>query len=250
MAAGTKKFDKETFAGVDILVIANAGSANAADTSEPAFTEQECDAVRDWVRDGGALLLIADHAPFGLAAERLGQRFGVTMGKGWVFDRGDTGASITTQLVFSRENGLLGDHPLLRGRDSSESVMRVKSFSGQSLGVPKGATALMKLSSTARESPTRADLNAAGDAVQDTERSKEAIDVHSKAADGRAQGIAMTFEKGRVVVLGEAAMLSAQVVRFPDQEPQREMKFGMNVSGYDNRQFVLNVLHWLSGLLK
>jgi len=24
---------------------------------------------------------------------------------------------------------------------------------------------------------------------------------------------------------------------------------GMNVAGYDNRQFALNVLHWLSGAL-
>jgi hypothetical protein len=50
---------------------------------------------------------------------------------------------------------------------------------------------------------------------------------------------------GRVVVLGEAAMLSAQVARLPDGS---EIKMGMNVAGNDNRQFALNVLHWLSGL--
>ncbi len=27
-------------------------------------------------------------------------------------------------------------------------------------------------------------------------------------------------------------------------------KFGMNVPGIDNRQYMLNVVHWLSGLLK
>ncbi len=31
---------------------------------------------------------------------------------------------------------------------------------------------------------------------------------------------------------------------------QRETRFGMNVPGNDDRQFALNALHWLSGLLK
>jgi hypothetical protein len=38
-------------------------------------------------------------------------------------------------------------------------------------------------------------------------------------------------------------MLSAQLIG-PDRRP-----FGMNRSGIDNRQFALNVMHWLSGLL-
>src|SRR5881227_3641738 len=59
-------FTKDTFEGFQVLVIANAlGSSDseAADASSPAFTQLECDNVRDWVRNGGALLLIADHAP-------------------------------------------------------------------------------------------------------------------------------------------------------------------------------------------
>jgi hypothetical protein len=43
-----------------------------------------------------------------------------------------------------------------------------------------------------------------------------------------------------VVVLGEAAMITAQI-------DQRQYRFGMNQPGIDNRQFALNVLHWLSG---
>jgi hypothetical protein len=62
-----EKFRKESLDGFDVLVIANAGAAQAgsADRSKPAFTDEECDAVREWVRAGGALLLIADHAPAG-----------------------------------------------------------------------------------------------------------------------------------------------------------------------------------------
>jgi hypothetical protein len=50
----------------------------------PAFTPAECDAVRDWVRGGGALLLIADHVPWGDASAILARQFGVEMGLGIV----------------------------------------------------------------------------------------------------------------------------------------------------------------------
>src|SRR5262249_17321328 len=184
-----------------------------------------------------------DHAPFGNAAENLSKRFGVSMGKGWTFDQSSSGG-ITTQLDFSRENKLLGDHVILRGRNASEQIRHIRSFTGQSLTVPAGATVLMKLSTTARDAATPADLDVEDAAV----RSREPADrgSHSTPAAGRAQGVAMKFGKGRVVVLGEAALLSAQIVRYTNGS---EMKFGMNVPGTDDRQFALNVGHWLSGLL-
>ncbi|HXU07424.1 MAG TPA: DUF4350 domain-containing protein, partial [Blastocatellia bacterium] len=58
-----------------------------------------------------------------------------------------------------------------------------------------------------------------------------------------AQGIALKFGRGRVVVLAEAAMMSAQVVG------PRKVKFGMNKPGTDNRQLALNIMHWLSRLM-
>jgi hypothetical protein len=239
------KFESGAFAGIDILVIANALPQDLSNPSGPAFTEQECDAVRDWVRSGGSLLLIADHAPFGGAAENLARRFGVAMGKGWAFDRADT-EGITTQLTFSRQNGSLGTHAILRGRVSEEEVRVIRSFTGQSLSVPDGAVVLMPLRTTAREAPTPDDLNAEDAAARNT-TAQATVGARSTPAGGRAQGIAMTYGDGRVVVLGEAGMLSAQLVRFPNG---RETRFGLNVPGNDNQQFALNVLHWLSGLLK
>lgn len=251
VAPGTKKFESGSLDSARVLVIANAEapdsddstSSSTGETSGPAFTEQECDVVRDWVRDGGSLLLIADHAPFGSAAENLAKRFGVDMGKGYVFDRSNSEA-MPTLLVYSRENGLLGDHPLLRGRNAAEEVKRVIAFTGQSLSIPDSAIAFMKLSPTAYESPTRAELQAA----LDTTTVKTGVD--KKSAGGRAQGIAMKFGKGKVVILAEAAMFSAQVIRFQDGGKQQEFKMGMNVPGNDDRQLALNVLHWLSGLLE
>jgi hypothetical protein len=80
-----EKFSAQSLTGFDVMVIANAGAAQqgSADRSKSAFTDAECDAVREWVRAGGALLLIADHNPAGAAAAILGARFDVDMSKGF-----------------------------------------------------------------------------------------------------------------------------------------------------------------------
>jgi hypothetical protein len=68
VAPNKQRFAKQTLEGFDVLVVANAlGShdLDAQEASNPAFTESECDAVRGWVRNGGTLLLVADHAPRG-----------------------------------------------------------------------------------------------------------------------------------------------------------------------------------------
>ncbi len=243
--SSSARFEPGAFAGIDVLIIANALPGDEEDMSLPAFTEQECDVLAEWVRSGGSLLFIADHAPFGETAANLAKRFGVDMGKGWAFDSLDTGG-VTTQLVFSRENGLLGSHPILSGRGSEEEIGVIKSFTGQSLSVPDGAVVLMALGSGAREAVTREDVRAEDTTAREGNASG-AYGTRSVPAGGRAQGIAMQFGQGRVVMLGEAGMLSAQMIRYPDG---REIKFGMNVPGYDNVKFGLNVMHWLSGLLK
>ena len=57
------------------------------------------------------------------------------------------------------------------------------------------------------------------------------------------QGAAIRKGQGRVAAFGEAAMFTAQVY-------EEEGPTGMNHPGAaQNAQFVLNVLHWLTGLL-
>jgi hypothetical protein len=245
VVAFTSTCDARSLEGIDVLVISNARNLPAVqrgDTSQPAFTADEINAVRAWVEGGGALLLIADHAPFGQAAESLGQRFGIDMGKGYAFDRAND--ELTTTLTFSLDNRLLGDHPIIRGRAPAEAVSHLTTFTGQSLSVPAGAIPLMKLSDTAREAATPDDLNAETAAGQSPGSAQSGSRSVSRA--GRVQGLAMTVGMGRIVVLGEAAMLSAQIATFPDGSV---VKAGMNVPGNDNRQFALNALHWLSGLI-
>jgi hypothetical protein len=217
------RFTGEVLARGDVLVIANAlgaegmGQAGAANS---AFTEAECDAVRDWVRAGGSLLLITDHAPFGSAAESLARRFDVGMSKGYTSDPKNSEGG-ETSLVFTRTNNLLGAHPITEGRDDSERVNRVQTFTGQSLKGPAGSVAILKLGDTAFD---------------------EGDDGKPTPAAGRAQGVAFAFGEGRVVVLGEAAELSAQLIGTE--------RFGMNVPGLDNRRMALNIMHWLSGVLE
>ena len=221
-------FTKSTLSSYKVLVIANALGAeemddNGADAS--AFAEEECQAVQDWVKGGGSLLLIADHAPFGGAAAALGNRFGVDMSKGFTYDPANSAPNSPSLLIFSRENKLLATHPITEGRDQNERLNTVQSFTGQSLKGPDDSIAILKLADTAKDTPNR-----------------EADS--SVSAAGRAQVIALKFGKGRVVVQGEAAMLSAQIAG------QNKQKMGMNVPGNDNKQYALNLMHWLSGLLK
>src|SRR5204863_372769 len=114
---------------------------NLQQAGQSPFTDEECDAVRDWVREGGSLLLIADHAPFGAAAEKLAQRLGVEMSKGFTGDpiNHDELSGNMTFLLFSRVNKLLGDHSITRGRDASEQISTVLTFTGQSLKGPAGS---------------------------------------------------------------------------------------------------------------
>ncbi len=203
----------------DILVIANA--LGQPDAAKPAFTDAECDAVRAWIEAGGSLLFISDHAPMGSAAECLAKKLGVSMSTGATSDPEHSEGS-DTSLVFTRQNQLLGDHPITRGRDGTERVNRIQTFTGTSVKGPEGSVPILKLADTA------VDL-AVGDGQQ-------------ASAAGRAQGVAFTLGKGRVVVMGEAAELSAQLIG--------DRQFGMNVPGLDNRQLALNIMHWLSGLLE
>ena len=270
VSANTSRFTRESLAAFDVLVVANARGGTGLDALfSPAFTPEECTAVRDWVRAGGSLLLIADHAPFGTAAEPLSLQFGVDMSKGWTFDTTPGTADETNRslLRYDRENGLLGTHPILQGRDGTERVSKVVTFTGQSLSIPAGADVLLRLSPTAqdRQPPTREEAQAQAarrqrmvDSLVAAVRARGGADSTMVAtpmrdespqrfapAAGRAQGLALTLGAGRVVILGEAAMLSAQVVNLPGREP---MRMGLNVPGHDDQQFALNVLHWLSRL--
>jgi hypothetical protein len=224
--------------GVSVLLLALARGANDSNDA-PAYLESEAAAIENWVHTGGSLLLITDHWPYGSAVSSLARRFNVQMGAGLVQDpkhhdpdRGDS------HLVFSVENGLLRDHPIVRGRTMTERVRKVLTFTGQSIKGPAASVAFLALSDAATERPP-------GPPYVERNGGNVRVSMEYGApvpAMGRAQGIAFEAQRGRIVVLGEAGMLRAQ-------RDRSGALVGMNVAGYDNRQLALNIMHWLSRAL-
>jgi len=222
-------FTRQSLTGVDVLVIANAlGQVRVDDPPKPAFTVAEEVALLEWVRGGGRLLLIADHDPMGAAVRRLAGRFGVDMSTGRTVDdpHSDWSSGSPSWLVFGRDTGaVLGEHPITRGRDSTERVRRVVTFTGQSLAGPPGSTALLPL------------VAGAFDLMPDKRQ---------VPATGRAQGLAFVLGRGRVAVFGEAGLFTAQVASAPGVPDRR---YGFTWPGTDDRQLAINTVRWLAGVL-
>lgn len=232
---------------VDILVISNPRRRSDAEAS--ALTPSEITALQAWVAAGGSLLLAADHAPHGAAAQALGEAFGVEMGLGYAFRLADGGDNaVTSQLMFLSESDGLGAHAILTGRGASEAVDAVKTFTGQSLSGPPGAVILLRLADTDREAADTVILGQVNDRIEAGEPADAVLAELSHPAL-EAQGVAFEYGRGRVVVLGEAGMLTAQRLAFPEGDEREDIVFGLQTSGHDDQQFALNVLHWLSRLI-
>lgn len=211
--SNTEPFRPKVLRQADILVIVlpNGG-----------MTSDESDAVSEYVRNGGSLLLVLDHGKG--PGSTLAQRFGVEGSDTSPFtqDPSHNEGPIRGRLRFTAENGLLQDHPITRGRNREERITRVLTFQGQSLKGPPQSKSFLRLSNTAFDLLP---------------------DGSQKSAAGRSQGLSLRFGSGKVVVMAEAGALSAQLVG-----PARG-EWGMNYPGFDNKQMTLNIMHWLSGLL-
>lgn len=224
-------FSKASLEGARVLVIANALAArNEEDWSLPtpsAFTDEEVAAVRDWVRDGGSLLLIADHMPFPGAVATMAKAFDVTFSNGFAFPVEDQNSPI----VFSRDGGALADHAVSRGRDDTERIAKVATFTGSAFRVAKGATPILVFKTKVMS-------------LEPQEAWQFDKDTPRTDVTDWCQGAVLRHGKGRVAVFGEAAMFSAQLGG-PDRKPM-----GMNSpAAAENARFLLNVAHWLTGLL-
>ena len=223
-----KQITGEVLSGFDIYIIANArGTGELNDT--PAFTEQECNSIKEWVNNGGSLLLITDHFPMGSAVEPLANKFGVEMQKGLVQDSvyHDQSSKDESQLEFSKENKLLADCEITSGID------KVITFTGQSIKCNDSCISFLNLSDVAY------DLTPNTEVIKDGSDTRVNVTFgNPQSAKGRSQGLAFKYGQGKVIVLGEAAMLSAQLTR-------DNSKFGMNVNP-GNKKLALNIIHWLA----
>ncbi len=237
------QFTAAALAPCRILVISNAQPSDDEWDRYPtptpsAFTGQEIAAVKSWVASGGSLLLIADHMPLAGAAKALAAAFDVDFTDGFAIARftgGSAGrdSSFRIPTLFRPSDGTLANHAIVRGRDASERVTQVRSFTGQAFRALRGT-----LDPVMVLPPNFVVLLPAK-----AWRFDDATPVRD--AGGWLQGATKRVGRGRAAFFGEAAMFSAQVAG-PGRTPM-----GMNAPlAEQNAQFVLNVLGWLAGVVE
>jgi len=261
-------FTADALTDCEILLIANAAAeANAVGFGSPqshrayphatAFVREEMDEIVRWVRGGGALFLIADHAPWPAAVSDLALLLGVVMLDVYTYSSKE--AQPTGTVVFGaaleegwRElarlyeqpfeffdpilsnPGTLAPHPVVKGRNLQERIGSVVTFSGQAFYASEKWEPILVFGPNAvSRVPLRENF-------KDAAISEEPV----LSVAGWWQGGTRKLDQGRVAILGEAAMCTAQfddTGRVPD---------GMNAPhASQNAQFCLNVMHWLSGIL-
>jgi len=225
LESSKSEFSAATLAGANIMVIANAEAAQSGEKLASAFTISEMAAIRHWVEQGGALLIIADHPPFSDSAAALAQTFGFEFESGVALTATAAG-QFGPIAVFETGKGLTPS-ALSDGRLPAEQVDSVMTFTGSAFRAPPAATSVLVFQAGARSFPLRPtgpDFTSPGTPIA-----------------GLSQGAILELGKGRVAVFGEAAMFTAQRGG-PNREPM-----GMNALGArQNYQFVLNLMHWLS----
>jgi hypothetical protein len=242
----TRPFDHEALDGVQIVVIKGALSAENALRSDAeiaevwrlptpsAFTPEEIAIIRDWVVSGGALLLVIDHMPISGAAQLLARAFGIEVSNGFVVDTSSLrglspkDVALAGDLTFRRADETLAEHPVTNGRGIVERIDSVLTFAGSAFRLPPQGRSLLALG------PTFFSLlpDVAWEFSETTPR---------EPVEGWSQGGVLRVGRGRLAVFADVAILVSpdMVAEYahPEEDPVQ------------NPQFLLNVLHWLSGLL-
>jgi len=228
----------ETLARCGVVVISNArAKVNVGDRGlphPPAFDKAETDALAARLTSGGAVLLIADHAPFPGAVADIGLLLGVNMLDAFAVASRESGVitvfgsrGVPAALIPEvRANpGSLGDHPILRGRGTDEQVAWVVTFTGHAFYPSNRVEPLLVFGPNAVAGLDRPDAG-------------------QFPIGGWLQAGAVRLGKGRAVILGEATMCTAQV------GGPRRVTTGMNSSiAPHNARFCLNAMHWLTGFI-
>jgi len=227
----TSAFTVKALQHCAVLVISNAQPSDDEWDQYPhptpsAFTAAEIAAVHQWVEQGGALLLIADHMPLGGAAAKLAAAFDVEFMDGFAMRDPDS----DDFDLFRTSNQTLRDHAIVRGRNAQESVTSIRTFTGQAFHAPRAEPLLVFPAGFVGLLPKTA--------------WKFDKDTPRVAIQGWLQGAVQPVGKGRAAFFGEAAMFSAQLAG-GEKKPM-----GMNAPGADaNFRFTLNLLHWLTRTL-
>lgn len=190
----------------------DAGAGPTADVGS-AFTPQEIVALRSWVSGGGALVLIADHAPWAGAASALAKAFGAAFHDGRVVHR-RAGPGPKGNFLFTRGNGTLHPHPITDGLDGGVRIDSVATFLGQAFPPADSLQPLLVL-------PDDAVLISSSSSAP-------------RPVGGWLQGAVRRFGQGSVALFGEAWMFRFLENHMPGYRPNQ------------NAPFILNLFRWLT----
>jgi hypothetical protein len=228
--------------GVDVLVISGPGGWLTPDES---LSSAEVAEVLQWIKNGGCLLLILDHMPAPQNAGRLTAALGVSRWHDgyamvnvqdsaplgniifWRSDSFPAGAPAVGPTGpaggqgYQGVDAVLARHPITEGRMPEQRVRRVATFGGSAFLPPPGAEVLLTMP---RDAVSLTPLQTPG-AVPSFPASTPRTPV-----GGWLQGAVLKLGRGRVALFGETGLFSGGPAA-------------------DNRTFVLNVMHWLSGML-
>lgn len=227
-----------SLAPVNVLLLSGPGGWLGPDK---ALTDTEVAALIQWIKGGGALLLILDHMPAPRNAARLTAALGVeSWHNGYAVV--ETPDSLIGPIIFWRTDFLpaeapaigptgpgggrghqgpdavLAKHVITEGRTPEERVQRVATFEGSAFQPPPGAEALLTM-------PRRA----VSLIPPETPGARPVITAQTPRAPvgGWVQGAVLSLGKGRVALFAETGLFSGGPAA-------------------DNRRFILNLMHWLT----
>lgn len=182
----------------DVLVIANPLSSENADRTKrfphaSAFTQDELGVLYRWIDDSGSLVLIADHPPFSPAVAGLTAMLGAVPVHTSTVIPGETD-------VFRRSDGSLREHAITAGRTSAERIDSVATFSGSAFFLSDAFEPLLVLG------PNAYGITYLRKTVGELPKEK----LPRYELSGWAQAGVRDLGRGRVALVGEASMCTAQ----------------------------------------
>lgn len=195
-------------------------------TDENTFTSQELETLRNWVSNGGSLIILSEHAPIDKSMTPLLNTFGIQSSVGAVYDpiNCDTTIKLSlyeTILKFTKSNKLLNrNHPITTGAKKKEIIQNIETYTGCALS-GSNYTTILKLGPTATIRKWNGILPTGG---------------------GDSQCLAGSFGRGKIMAMGDCNGFTAMYVNTNG----KRFYAGMQVEEFDWKQFVLNTIHWLS----
>ncbi len=242
--ANNKKFTKELLNKTQVLVIANALDRKRTDWMPPyeqAMSEKEVAVLIKWIKQGGSLLLIADHTPFPKIIENLTDELGFQFSNGHV-----------DNAVFRKSDNTLANHLITEPRHQpvessylptllsapktsdyfSREINKVRTFGGSAFLPPTNAVSLLTLTngkeSLEPEIPFQINTN-----------------TKKRGVGNWSQGAILELDRGRIAVFSEGMMFSSQY------DTKTGNAYGLSSSGAEqNELFLLRVMSWLTRTLE